>query len=215
VTHWLIALSIVVLAATGFYIGNPFLISAGPAGQRFVMGTVKVVHFYAAIVFTLAVLARVLWMFIGNRYERWDMFIPVASSRRAGIAGTLRFYLFLQRKLPGGVGHNPVAGIAYTAVFLLYFLEIATGLALYGTSAHVGSWLRGFALLAPWLGGLQTVRWLHHVGMWLLLGFVVHHIYSAVLTSSVEGDATLDSIFTGYKVVPSVERPGGGSRVCD
>lgn len=205
-THWLIALSIVVLAATGLYIGNPFVISAGPAGERFVMGTVKVVHYYAAIVFTLAVMARVLWMFIGNRYARWDMFIPVAACRRRDLAGTLRFYLFLRRRPPGAVGHNPLAGLTYCALFLLYFAQIATGLAMYGAGAHVDSWMRIFACLAPWLGGLQTARWLHHVGMWLLLGFVVHHVYSAVLTSTLEKNATMDSIFSGYKVVQGVGR---------
>jgi Ni/Fe-hydrogenase 1 B-type cytochrome subunit len=38
--------------------------------------------------------------------------------------------------------------------------------------------------------------------MWLLLGFAVHHVYSSVLMSTVEKNATLESIFTGYKFVP-------------
>jgi Ni/Fe-hydrogenase 1 B-type cytochrome subunit len=38
VTHWLIALSIIVLSVTGFYIGRPFLTVPGPAGRWFVMG---------------------------------------------------------------------------------------------------------------------------------------------------------------------------------
>ena len=49
--------------------------------------------------------------------------------------------------------------------------------------------------------GLQQARWVHHVGMWLLLGFFVHHLYSAVLASVVEKNGILESIFTGYKWV--------------
>ena len=33
VTHWLIALSIIVLSVTGLYIGRPFMTVPGPAGQ--------------------------------------------------------------------------------------------------------------------------------------------------------------------------------------
>ena len=45
-------------------------------------------------------------------------------------------------------------------------------------------------------------RWIHHIVMWLLLGFTVHHVYSAVLVAIIEKNGTLDSIFSGYKWVP-------------
>jgi Ni/Fe-hydrogenase 1 B-type cytochrome subunit len=212
ITHWLIALSMAVLAVTGIYIGNPFVISSGPAGERFIMGTMKIVHFYAAIVFTLSVFARVIWMFTGNKYATWDKFIPVTKRRRDGVIPTVKFYLFMLRKPPGFVGHNPVAGLAYTAVFFLYFVEIATGLAMYATSAHVDSWLRGLDFLIPLLGGLQTARWIHHVVMWLLIGFVVHHVYSGLLMSTVEANATIESIFSGYKFVPREDLEHSGYR---
>ena len=110
VTHWLIALSIVVLSATGLYIGDPFLIVPGQAREHFVMGWMKVIHGYTAYVFIASVLARVIWMFTGNKYAHWDKFIPVHPSRRRGLWPTLRFYLFALRKPPGFVGHNPLAG---------------------------------------------------------------------------------------------------------
>jgi Ni/Fe-hydrogenase 1 B-type cytochrome subunit len=52
VTHWLIVVSIAVLAVTGYYIGDPFIAVSGPARDHFVMGTMRVIHLYAAIVFT-------------------------------------------------------------------------------------------------------------------------------------------------------------------
>jgi Ni/Fe-hydrogenase 1 B-type cytochrome subunit len=212
VTHWVIALAIVVLSVTGFYIGNPFIVVHGPAGQRFVMGTMKIVHVYAGIAFTLAVLARVAWMFLGNTYASWDKFIPVRAARRSGIWPTIKFYLFLLRKPPGFVGHNPVAGLAYCAVFTIYFVLILTGFTLYGASAHVDSPLRAFAALAPYMGGLQVARWIHHVCMWLLLGFAVHHVYSSLLMSQVEQNATVESIFSGYKFVPREDLEYSGYR---
>ncbi len=215
VTHWLIAGSILFCAATGLYLGNPFLISSGPAGGRFIMGWAKVLHFYGAIVFALSVLSRLVWMFVGNKYASWDKFIPVTKKRRQGILPTVNFYIFRLRMPPGFVGHNPVAGMTYTLVFLLYMTMIVTGIALYAPSATIGSIMRPFQFLVPLLGGLQTARWIHHVVMWLLLGFLVHHVYSAVLMSQVEGNGTLESIFSGYKFVPPEDLTYSGYRFID
>lgn len=210
ITHWLIVLSIVVLAATGIYIGRPFLASPRPETNAFVTGTIKVIHSYAAIVFTLSVLSRMAWMFLGNSFARWDNFIPVRRQRRKGLLSTLQFYLFLLRKPPGFVGHNPLAGLTYVLVFFLYFVMIGTGFALYSVSARASSPMHFFQFFIPLLGGVQTARFLHHVVMWLLLGFAVHHVYSSILMSQVEANATVESIVSGYKFVPreDVAEPG-------
>jgi Ni/Fe-hydrogenase 1 B-type cytochrome subunit len=211
-THWLIAASIIVLAVTGFYIGRPMITVPGPAGESFFMGWVKVVHGYVAYVFLTAVVVRLIWMFTGNKYARWDKFLPVHPSRRHGLWPTVKFYLFAQRKPPGFVGHNPVAGATYMLVFGLYFVAIITGLMLRSASADVESPVRWFASLAPIIGGLQVARWIHHGVMWLLLGFAVHHVYSAVLMSTVEANATMESIFSGYKFVPPEDLEYSGYR---
>jgi Ni/Fe-hydrogenase 1 B-type cytochrome subunit len=215
ITHWLIAFSIVVLSVTGFYIGRPFISVPGPAGQSFVMGWMKVIHGYTAYVFILAVLTRVIWMFTGNKYSHWDKFIPVHRSRIHGFWPTIEFYLFALRKPPGFVGHNPVAGATYALVFGLYFVAIATGLMLRGASADPDSFLRWFTSMSPLVGGLYVARWIHHVVMWLLLGFAVHHVYSSVLMSTVEANATVESIFSGYKFVPREDLEYSGYRFID
>jgi Ni/Fe-hydrogenase 1 B-type cytochrome subunit len=97
-------------------------------------------------------------------------------------------------------------------VFLLYFVMITTGLALYNVNAPVGSPFRVFHFLLPLWGGAQTARWVHHVGMWLILGFVVHHIYSAVLMSQVEARGTVESMASGYKFVPCEDLVYSGYR---
>jgi Ni/Fe-hydrogenase 1 B-type cytochrome subunit len=197
-THWLIALSILVLSVTGFEIGHPILSVPGPAGQHFVMGTVRVVHSYAAIVFTLAVLSRITWMFVSKGHGSWREYIPVDRERRAGLLPMLAFYLFARRNPYPVVGHNPLAAAAYSLVFLLYVVMIVTGLGMYAIDAPGSSvaWAQG---LLPLFGGATGARWIHHVTMWLLLGFFIHHLYSAILTSVVERNGTMESIFTGSK----------------
>jgi Ni/Fe-hydrogenase 1 B-type cytochrome subunit len=210
ITHWVIALSIVVLSVTGIYIGHPFVSVSGPAGQHFVMGWMKVVHFYAAIAFILAVLSRIVWMFVGKGHARWRELVPIARQRRRDFLATIAFYSFLRRRPPTSIGHNPVAGAAYSAVYGLYLVMTATGLGLYAQDAGPASSLHGFQGLLGLFGGAQWARFVHHGVMWLLLGFVVHHLYSAILTAVVERNGTMDSIFTGNKWVTPEEAEADG-----
>jgi Ni/Fe-hydrogenase 1 B-type cytochrome subunit len=199
-THWLIVLSMIVLAITGIDIARPFLDSGAGTG-KFTTGWVKIVHSYTAIVFSLAVGARIVWMFLGPRRSGWRQFVPTSRRRLNGLRDSLAFYLMLRARPPYAVGHNPLAGLTYVAVFGLYLVIIATGFALYSISAYT-SYMSMWKFLLPLFGGAQGARWLHHVTMWLLIGFVVHHVFSAILTSRVEKNGVLDSIFSGYKFLP-------------
>jgi len=208
-THWVVFATIIILSVTGIYIGNPFITAPGPATQNFVMGWMKIVHFWAAMAFSLSVVSRIVWMFIGPRYARWSQFVPASKERREHMWGTFKFYTFIKAEPPPAVGHNALAGFAYIGVFALYLVMMLTGFALYGASAHVGSAMTKFAALLPLFGGAQSARWIHHVIMWLLLCFAVHHVYSAQLMAKIEKTGTMDSIFGGWKVVPkNLLKPG-------
>lgn len=202
ITHWGIFFSMMVLAVTGFYLGRPFIaVPEGMARTHFVTGNVKVIHFYAAIVFSVCLAARMVWMFMGNEYSRWTQFIPVAAARRKALWKTFLFYVWRFRKPPGVIGHNPLAAAAYVLVFLLEWVMVITGLAIYAASTDVRSPIHFLAGLGPALGGIAMLRWTHHVVMYLLLGFVVHHVYSGVLVAVIERNATIESIVSGMKVI--------------
>jgi Ni/Fe-hydrogenase 1 B-type cytochrome subunit len=194
-THWTIFLAMGVLAVTGVYLGRPV-----SGGGTFTMGWMKVVHAYAAIAFSLAVASRIVWMFVGPRRSSWRQFIPISKRRRHDLVETFKFYTFFRARPPRSRGHNPLAGASYLAVFGLYIVMILTGFALYSVSAH--SYMRFWQFLLPLFHGVQWTRWIHHVTMWLLIGFFVHHFYSALLTARVEKNGTLDSMFSGYKFLP-------------
>ena len=204
-THWIVAGSIVVLALTGLYISHPIFVAPGPASEHFVMGTVRVVHFYTAIVFTLAVFARVIWMFTGPRRSSWRNFIPASKRRLRDLGHTLKFYALLKPTPPVTIGHNPLAGLSYVGVFVLYLLMILTGFAMYSAGAR--SFMHGFGFLVPLFHGLQTARWLHHLVMWVLIVFVTAHIFLSLLTSRSEKNGVVDSIFSGWKFLPKNQPP--------
>ena len=201
-THWLIFFSIIVLSATGYYIGHPFIGVSGPARDHFVMGTARAVHFYAAIVFTLSAAARIYWMFAGNAYARLTQFVPLAGERLRNLWQTALFYAFIRRHPEAYPGHNAFAGAFYAMVFVVYVVMVATGLALYTVVAAAGSPFRAFDFLVPLFYGLQMARLIHHIGMWFLLIFAVAHIYFVLLSSLTERIGTVDSMFSGYKFLP-------------
>jgi len=204
-THWLIFLSIITLSATGYYIGNPFISVPGEARDHFVMGTIRTVHLYAAIVFTLAVMVRIYWFFVGNKYARWADFIPTTRARFRSLWKTFLFYSFLRHDPDEYAGHNALAGASYAFIFLVYLVMIATGLALYTVDASETSPFQIFGFLVPLFDGLQITRLIHHIGMWIILIFMVVHIYFVFLSSVIEHIGTFDSIFSGYKFVPEEE----------
>lgn len=199
--HWTVVAAMIVLTATGIYVARPFVVNGGPASGHFLMGWTRIVHFYAAIAFTLAVVARFVWMFVGNEYARWRALVPASKSRLHGLLDMVTFYAFPRGHPPVHAGHNPLAGLSYLGFYTASLAIIVTGMALYALSAHFASPTRPFAWLVPYLGGPQTVRWLHHVLMWILLLFAVLHMYIALLVARIERNGTIDSIISGWKYV--------------
>ncbi len=198
-THWFNVISIIVLSVTGIYIGNPSL--SVPSTGSFVMGWMRMVHYGFAYLFAVSVIVRLLWMFFGNEHARWKEFIPWASKRGwEYIIGTFCYYTFLRKKPPHAVGHNALAAMAYSFVFFLFGIQIVSGFALYAQYDPNGRW---YSLTAPVLDmfGNQGLRLTHHMIMWLVIGFAIHHVYSAWLMDVKEKNGTLSSIFGGYKFI--------------
>jgi len=199
VTHWVNSLSILTLAATGFFIGSPKTLAQEPS--QYVMGWVRFVHFTAAYVFTISVFSRIYWMFMGNRYASWREFFPIfTATGRRNMFETLKYYTFIGKKAPHPVGHNSLAGTAYSAVFLLYIVMILTGFALYTERAPRSAMHKVLAWMFVFFTN-QGMRLTHHLVMWFLLAFAIHHVYSAWLMDVKERGGVMSSMFSGYKAV--------------
>ena len=80
--HWLNAACIVTLAITGYLIGNPpAILSSSEASFSYWFGTVRFLHFLAAFIFFFNFLFRIYWGFVGNRFARWNNFIPLKKEQ--------------------------------------------------------------------------------------------------------------------------------------
>ena len=75
--HWVNATCVFMLVATGLIIGRPpAFLSAQEASASYWFGWVRFLHFVSAFIMSAAFMVRVYWMFVGNKYARWDAFIP-------------------------------------------------------------------------------------------------------------------------------------------
>src|SRR5512135_2210823 len=80
--HWMNALAVTALAVTGYIIGKPVaVVDAAEASYSYWFGTVRFIHFLAAFVFFFNFLFRLYWGFVGNRFARWENFIPFRKSQ--------------------------------------------------------------------------------------------------------------------------------------
>ncbi len=198
-THWFNVISLIALSVTGIYIGNPSL--SVPQTDSFVMGWMRMVHFGFAYVFTVSVIVRLLWLFLGNQYASWRVFFPWASKEGwRNIIKTFTYYTFIHKETPSVVGHNALAAMAYLGIFVLFVVQILSGFTLYAQYDPNGLWA---SLTTPFLSLIsnQGLRLIHHMVMWLLIGFSIHHVYSGWLMDVKEKNGTIGSIFGGYKFI--------------
>jgi Ni/Fe-hydrogenase 1 B-type cytochrome subunit len=202
VSHWFIFLPVVVLSFTGYYMHNPFIVGKG--STAFMMGTVRFIHLVAGFVFISAFLLRLYWFFVGNNWSNWRAFVPLHRRQWRGMGGMVAYYSFLRKDLLHHVGHNALAAVTYLVMFVLMFLEILTGLALY-SQVRASAVLNAIIGWLPRLIDIQNLRLIHFCIMFSFFIFVIHHVYSAVLVSWEERNGLIESIFTGYKFVPSDE----------
>jgi Ni/Fe-hydrogenase 1 B-type cytochrome subunit len=198
VTHWVTVISIIVLSITGFYIADPFITTQGPAIGQYHMGTVRLIHYITAFIFTMSVLFRIYWAFAGGRHARWSQFLPATRRRWRDLGRMVRYYTFTRRNPPAEVGHNPLAGVTYIGVFTLFILQIVTGFALYSLPYQDGWIQAGFGWVIV-LFGVQPVRLVHYLIMFLLIAFTIHHVYSAVLIDIEEQSGLVSSMITSRK----------------
>jgi len=202
--HWINALSITVLAITGWFIASPLPSMPGEAIDNYVMGYMRFAHFAAAYVFAVGFVFRIYWAFAGNRHAR-EIFFPAFFDKTwwGGVWHELKWYAFLVKEPRKYVGHNPMAVLSmhlmlvWGSIFL-----IITGFALYGEGTGMGSWQ--YDLFSSWViplfGQSQDVHTWHHLGMWYILIFVIIHVYVAIREDIMSRQSMISTMVSGWRM---------------
>ena len=201
--HWVTAVAMIVLAATGYLIGSPLPSIGGEATFSYFFANIRMIHFIAAFVFAILLAVRIYWAIVGNHSARAIFYLPLWSGQWwKGLWSQLRYYLFLQDESDLWVGHNPLAQAAMFFMFTLGSLFMAvTGFALYSEQWGWGTLpMQLFGWVFFVFGDPQTVRTLHHLGMWYVLLFAFVHMYMVFREDIMSGESVIGTMVNGIRM---------------
>jgi Ni/Fe-hydrogenase 1 B-type cytochrome subunit len=204
INHWAVAFSIFMLIATGFYIADPFTISAGETGSKFFMGNVRFVHILFGAFLIFLTIWRLYMAFFSRFHADWKDFMAWTDWK--AMIEQIKFYLLISEHPEKKYLYGPMQALAYIGCWAMVVVIIITGLILMAAGYHAGlTSVAGFVLkpIENLLGGLAVVRYIHHVFTWLFILFIVAHIYMAFWYDAVLKEGTISSMIGGrvYKKI--------------
>lgn len=204
VWHWLTAISIVVLTVTGFYIGQPFMPNMpGEATDQFFMGYMRFAHFAAGYVLAVLFLGRVYWAIVGNEYARELFFPPLFKvATWKDVWFRVKYYLFIEKDAPPSAGPN---GLEVVSAFFMFTLPtifvILTGFALYAEGTGQNSWqASAFGWVRYLFGDSQALHTWHHIAMWVLIIYVIIHVYLCIRQDIMSRQSYLSTMISGMRM---------------
>ncbi|MBN8284141.1 Ni/Fe-hydrogenase, b-type cytochrome subunit [Zoogloea sp.] len=201
--HWVNALAMVVLAVSGYFIGKPLPTLPGEASDNFLLGYIRFAHFSAAYIFAVGLLGRLYWAFVGNHHARQIFMLPIGNGQWwSEVFFELRWYLFLEKTPKKYVGHNPMAQLMMFFFFTVLAVGmVITGFALYSEGVGLGSWQdQLFGWVIPAVGGSMQLHSLHRLGMWIMMTFVLVHVYAAIREDIMSRQSLISTMISGWRM---------------
>lgn len=216
--HWINVLSVLGLIAVGTFILNTK--AFGISGDEKVL--LKTIHVYIGYVFAANLSWRLIWGFLGNRFSRWSAVTPFHK----GYWTLLSNYLAAAKagKPQTFLGHNPVAKLMVTLLFILLTTQAVTGLVLAGTDVYmppfgnsIKEWIAVDGNTAKVKAGskkgtdeeayaemrafrkpfIQT----HYAVFYIMLAAIFLHVLFVIIAEFKERNGLISAMFTGNKVV--------------
>ena len=170
----LIAVAVILLIITGFYIHYPIIGNGG----GFLMSMMRGVHFFAAGILTISMVLRIILMFVGKNRD-WSSFLP--SFRDAAlIPKVICHYMHLCDMPVLTKKYNPLQMVTYTVILLMAVFQIILGFALMYPDGAM-AWLN-YGLF----GTEINTRIAHYIVNWVFVLFLMVHTYLVIRDSFAE-----------------------------
>jgi Ni/Fe-hydrogenase 1 B-type cytochrome subunit len=199
INHWAMALVILVLIVTGFYIADPFTVYKGETVNKFLMGNIRFVHDLSGIVLIFLFIWRIYLAFFSRFHADWKDFF--AWTDISCTIDQIKFYLLIKKEGPKcETIYGPLQSLAYLGLMFMVLVICVTGLILMGAGYHAGFTAVAYKILRPvenLLGGLAMVRVIHHIFTWLFILFIVVHLYMAFWYDAILKKGTVSSMISG------------------
>jgi len=221
VFHWINFICILGLISMGLIILYSKSFGVSSDGKILL----KTIHAYFGYVFVLNLIWRLIWGFIGGRYSRWKAIFPFGKGFRNSLISYIKG--LKDNHPPPYAGHNPVAKLMVTLLFLMLIGQATTGLILAGTDLYlppfgheIAEWVTGSGEDHSKLAGLKPGSeegvdpegykemrefrkpyiTVHKYGFYVLVIAILFHIGGVVVTELKEKNGLVSAMFTGNKV---------------
>ncbi len=218
--HWINVLCLLGLISLGLVIYFNKNFGVSPEGKILL----KTLHTYIGYIFVLNLSWRILWGFIGSPYARWAAILPFGKGYKKALSGYLQGVR--DKRPPAYLGHNPLARLMITFLFILLITQAITGLVLAGTDLYLPPFGHEFAewvtasgedhhRLAELKAGskehidpeaykeMRAFRKpfvnTHKYGFYLLFLGIIAHIVAVVITELKENNNIISAMFSGKK----------------
>ncbi|MDR3591494.1 MAG: Ni/Fe-hydrogenase, b-type cytochrome subunit [Negativicutes bacterium] len=200
--HWIMVGSITLLFLTGLYIGDPFFI--GSQGleptfaikERLSMSTIRFFHFGAAFIFIASFILRLYGFFI-NKGDRLFPRFWTGDYWSGTMEMSLHYGFMRSRHRP--YLRNPLARTSYLGLYTMVAVEAVTGLAMYYKINPNGWGAKFFGPVNALLVDEYNVHLVHHYVAWLIVLFVIGHVYMTIRADFMEREGEISSMFSGVK----------------
>jgi len=170
----LILIAALLLIITGFYIHYPFIDN----GWGFLMILMRGVHIFAAGIFSISIVLRVILMFFG-KHRDWSSFLPNWQDIKM-LPKVLTYYMHLNNMPKLIKKYNPLQMMVYTAVFLLALFQIISGFAMMYPDGPLAWFNYGI------FGTEVNTRIAHYIVNWIFVLFLIIHTYLAIRDATAE-----------------------------
>jgi Ni/Fe-hydrogenase b-type cytochrome subunit len=197
-THWLNAVSLLVMTASGLQIFMAFPSFGDKIPQQDLLHVPEALrlggwlggalqwHYSFAFLFTATGLAYVVYLLVTGHWRQ----VILQPKELRGIWPMVRHYFFFRPKPPQLEPYNPLQKLAYTSTILFGVVAVITGIAL-SKPVQVAS-------VVQLLGGFGLVRVFHFAAMGGFLAFIPGHLLMVAL----HGWGNFYSMIIGWKRNP-------------
>ncbi len=212
--HWVVAICMVAAVITGLYIAHPYYQSmiSQDSAHTFVMAWNRWIHFMAAIIFDVSSII-IAYLYFFSRFEKpYKKLIPNGKNIKEFSEVVINL-ITLNRVKRFDSSHSDSFNIVFFTIFhLLLLWMLLTGLQLYvhglaSGQSSIGAWWPWMLHLATdwtvWATGgtYMDVRIAHHMSMYVIIVWVMFHIYYQIWRSIFWQEGDINIAFGGTKFV--------------
>lgn len=158
-------------------------------GEGYLRKALWVIHIFAGYSLSIAFLLRIVWGIFGPTHAKFKSFLHIKEWRQILKSGNMKSVVW-------NWGHHPLASLAYLMFYFAILILSFTGISLAAIEHDRGP-------LARWLydelAYKHTLQEIHEAFTWVVIIFIISHIFALFYHENEDGVPVVQSMFSGFQ----------------